>query len=170
MRVAIAVHGRFHAFDAARELAARGVGVWLATTYPAMVARRMLPASIALHTIPHLEVARRVAARMSFLPPIDVWLASRFSSSVARELPASADIFVGWSGASSSRDRPWKTRREPLRGRSGALSVDASPAQQWQRHTGSVCGACWTAQRHILSTAVIPATRTRVPASSCRSC
>jgi glycosyltransferase involved in cell wall biosynthesis len=100
VRVAIAVHGRFHAFDAARELAARGVGVWLATTYPAMVARRMLPASIALHTIPHLEVARRVAARMSFLPPIDVWLASRFSSSVARELPASADIFVGWSGAS----------------------------------------------------------------------
>ncbi len=100
MRVAIAVHGRFHAFDAARELARNGAQVWLATTYPALLAQRMLPDGIALHTTPHLEVIRRVTSRMAFLLPIDVWLASRFGASVARMLPASADIFVGWSGAS----------------------------------------------------------------------
>lgn len=100
MKVAIAVHGRFHAFELARELVRRKIAVTLATTYPGLIARPMLPPDVDLRSAPLLEIARRLAASVPAFPSIDVWLASRFGRFAARTLPATADIFVGWSGAS----------------------------------------------------------------------
>lgn len=100
MKVAVGVHGRFHAFDLARELASHGVSVSLTTTYPAAVARRLLPPGVEIRTVPHLELVRRMAPHVKGLPSPDVWIASRFGRAVARTLPQRADVFVGWSGAS----------------------------------------------------------------------
>lgn len=100
MKIAIAVHGRFHAFDLARELSHQGASVSLATTYPAFIARRFLPPHIELRTALALELARRAAAATGYRPPIDAWMAKRFGRFAARALPGAADVFVGWSGAS----------------------------------------------------------------------
>ena len=100
MKVAVAVHGRFHAFDLVRELASRQIMVSLATTYPRAVARRFLPPEVKVHAAPLLEIVRRVAPYLRGCPSPDVWIASRFGRFVARSLPDEADIFVGWSGAS----------------------------------------------------------------------
>lgn len=99
MKVAIAVHGRFHAFDLARGLHRRGALSQVATTYPAFVARRWLPAPIRLRTAPWLEAWRRLYGRAPFLPAPDSGVAVAFGRFAARTLPEDADVLVGWSSA-----------------------------------------------------------------------
>ena len=99
MKAAIAVHGRFHAFELAGCLHANGMLAQLATTYPAFIARRFLPAGTPLATAPWLEMVRRAHGWTGFGPPPDFFIASSFGRFAVRHLPA-ADVFVGWSGAS----------------------------------------------------------------------
>ncbi len=99
MKVAVCVHGRFHAFELAGELFRHGCLAQLATTYPAAVARRFLPTGVPLRCAPWLEVLRRLHGRFGGPSP-DHLIATRFGAFAAARLPADADVLVGWSGAS----------------------------------------------------------------------
>lgn len=99
MKVAVSVHGRFHAFELAGELFRRQMLAGLATTYPAWAARRFLPAGVPLATAPWLEVLRRLHGRLGGPSP-DALIARRFGAFAAAHLPRDADILVGWSSAS----------------------------------------------------------------------
>lgn len=98
-RVAIAVHGRYHAFDLASELHRAGALVQVATTYPAFAARRFLPAGVRLASAPWLEAWRRLSGRVPLLPPPDPGLSKAFATFAARTLPKDANLLVGWSSA-----------------------------------------------------------------------
>jgi glycosyltransferase involved in cell wall biosynthesis len=95
MKVAVAVHGRFHAFELARYLDAQGVLARLDTTYPAFAA----PKGVPLRTLPWLELIRRAWPRLHLPGNPDLFIAQSFARSLADHLPQ-ADILVGWSGAS----------------------------------------------------------------------
>jgi glycosyltransferase involved in cell wall biosynthesis len=60
----------------------------------------MLPAGVPLITAPTLEFLRRLAPRLPFMPRVDVAIGRAFGRFAAANMPAEADIFVGWSGAS----------------------------------------------------------------------
>lgn len=109
-RVAIAVHGRFHAFDLARGLAERGRLSQVATTYPALVARRFLASPIRLRTAPWLEAWRRLHGRVPLVPPSDPGVAKAFGRFAARTLPHDANVLVGWSGATLEAIAPAHAR------------------------------------------------------------
>ena len=96
-RVAVAAHGRFHAFDLARELHRMGHLAQLTTTYPAFAARRFVPASASLRTAPALELWRWAHGRTALVPDPDPGLAKAFARFAARTLPGAADVLVGWS-------------------------------------------------------------------------
>lgn len=108
MRVAICVHGRFHAFELAAELHKAGVLAQVSTTYPAFVARRFLPGPIRLRTAPWLELLRRLHGRFGGPSP-DSLIGTAFGRFAARTLPE-ADVLVGWSGASLEAVREARRR------------------------------------------------------------
>lgn len=100
MKIDIAVHGRFHAFDLAVQLQRRGAMGRLYTTYPALAARRFLPPEISLTCYPALELWRRFGARLGLAAGLPVGLPRRFAVGVARNMAgSSADILIGWSSA-----------------------------------------------------------------------
>ncbi|CUW38094.1 Glycosyltransferase [Magnetospirillum sp. XM-1] len=109
MKVALCVHGRFHAFELAGELSRHGCLAQLATTYPAMVARHFLPEGVALRTAPWLEALRRLCGKLGVATP-DHLIARRFGAFAAATLPQGADILVGWSGASLEAVREARRR------------------------------------------------------------
>jgi glycosyltransferase involved in cell wall biosynthesis len=109
MKVALCVHGRFHAFELAGELSRHGCLAQLATTYPAMVARRFLPEGVALRTAPWLEALRRLCGKLGVATP-DHLIARHFGTFAAATLPQGADILVGWSGASLEAAREARRR------------------------------------------------------------
>ena len=96
-RVAVAAHGRFHAFDLARELYRTGNLARLITTYPAFIARRFVPDSASLRTAPALELWRRIHDRVALVPNPDPGLAKAFARFASRTLPDECDLLVGWS-------------------------------------------------------------------------
>lgn len=98
MKVAVAVHGRFHAFELATQLFAAGLLSRLDTTYPAFAARRFLPSGLPLRTLPWLEAVRRVYPRLGLPGKSDLFIARSFARTLAANLPQ-ADLLVGWSGA-----------------------------------------------------------------------
>lgn len=111
MKIAIAVHGRYHAFDLAAGLARRGCDVQVATTYPEFVARRWLPPAVTVRTAPLLEAWRRLHGRFPALaldpePRLHV----AFAKFAARTLPDRADVFVGWSSACLEAIEPARVR------------------------------------------------------------
>jgi len=109
MKVAVSVHGRFHAFQLAGELFRDGLLAQLITTYPAVIARRFLPAGVPLATAPMLELARRFHDRFGGRAP-DHLIASRFGAFAARRLAPEADVLVGWSSASVEPAREARRR------------------------------------------------------------
>lgn len=100
MKVAVAVHGRFHAFDLAAGLHRRGLLARLLTTYPTAIARRFVGLDMPLQTAPLLEAARRLSEWSGIGGGLPVWTARRFGEFAAHHMPQSAHLFVGWSGAS----------------------------------------------------------------------
>src|SRR4051812_48428768 len=89
LRIAVVVHGRFHAFDLCRELVRQGADVTLLTNYPKYVAERFgIPRRNVINCISHgvasrlirHTVGRRYATR--FEPFLHRW----FSSWAARRL------------------------------------------------------------------------------------
>ncbi len=87
MKVAVAVHGRFHGFDLARGLHERGCLSQVATTYPAIVARRFLPRPIRLRTAPWLEAWRRLHGRVT-LPCQEQLCPGQSWKTLGKESPA----------------------------------------------------------------------------------
>ncbi|MEO5374890.1 MAG: glycosyltransferase family 4 protein [Alphaproteobacteria bacterium] len=100
MRVAVAVHGRFHAFDLAAYLHGRGLLAGLVTTYPDFATRRFVPKDAPVTSAAWLEAWRRLHARLKLPGSTDVFVAKAFGRFTARHLPVGADLLVGWSAAS----------------------------------------------------------------------
>lgn len=103
LKIAIGVHGRFHAFDLAmalRDAAPLAQVAQVATTYPRPVARRFLPPDIAVKSASMLEIRRRLYDKFRVGPNPDVKISEAFGRFAARTLPDDFDVFVGWSSAS----------------------------------------------------------------------
>lgn len=103
MKVAIAVKGRFHAFDLARELHRHGALHRLLTTYPRRESRRFGIPDERVDTRIAQEIRRRARSKLwrglqSEAAILGDYL--RFERSAERWLPDDADVFVGWSGSS----------------------------------------------------------------------
>lgn len=109
MKAVVAVHGRFHGFDLARELHRRDLLARLVTTYPRTAARRFLPADLPVTGLGWLEIARRLHARLHLPGRPDLFVARRFARALAADLPP-ADVLVGWSGATLEAIAPAKAR------------------------------------------------------------
>ena len=110
MKVWVSVHGRFHAFELASELARRQALAGVATTYPRALARRHLPPGSVLKTAPWLEAYRRLYQALPLGPRPDVPIACAFGRFAAAALPDRADILVGWSGATLEAISPAQRR------------------------------------------------------------
>jgi glycosyltransferase involved in cell wall biosynthesis len=91
MRIAIAVHGRFEAFDLARELKRRGHQVGVFTNYPAWAAERFGVSAECVHSFwPHGVLTRAVA---------------RLGRQALRACePASHTLFGRWASAAVKHD------------------------------------------------------------------
>ncbi len=99
MKISIAVHGRFHAFELARELYRRGALAALATTYPAFAARRVVGRRANIHAAPWLELRRRLDQRFGLGRKPNVAIATAFGRFAARTAATEGDLLVGWSAA-----------------------------------------------------------------------
>jgi glycosyltransferase involved in cell wall biosynthesis len=100
MKVRIAVHGRFHAFELAQGLHRHGILECLQTTYPGFAVRRVIGNQVPLATAPLLELWRRFGPKLTNRAAVNVTVAKKFAATVASSLKDSnADILVGWSSA-----------------------------------------------------------------------
>jgi glycosyltransferase involved in cell wall biosynthesis len=101
MKVAVAVLGRFHAFDLARELQTRGALARLISSYPRRSFARFGLDPARCTGLGSLEVLHRLWQRAprAWHQWGDGRLHGHFAARVGRELPPSLDVFVGWSGA-----------------------------------------------------------------------
>ncbi len=113
MKIALAVHGRFHAFDLAIGLLENGHEVTVFTNYPARVARRFgLPPERVISYSMH-GAASRVAHRIS-AGNADAWINPWFGRWAARRLAAQEwDIVHIWSGVAAE----WLDHPAALRSR-----------------------------------------------------
>ena len=100
MKVRVAVHGRFHAFELARGLARADALDALHTTYPRFAVERVIGPGIDIVSEPHLEMWRRICQKLLPSKNFDPSINQRFAKAVAGALRNShADILVGWSAA-----------------------------------------------------------------------
>lgn len=106
MKITVAVHGRWHAFELAGELHRRGHLDRLMTTYPRAAAHRFLPPGVALETAPSLELLRRISGKIPAFPAPDAFIARRFAAFAARHLPEDSEILVSWSSATLEAMEP----------------------------------------------------------------
>jgi glycosyltransferase involved in cell wall biosynthesis len=104
LKIAIVVHGRFHAFDLARELIRQGVQVTLLTNYPKYIAAEYgIPKSNLVNCVWHgvaYRLAERLAGRQAeFL--FESLLHRSFSKWAARKLSSlDVDVVHAFSGVS----------------------------------------------------------------------
>jgi len=103
-KIAIVVQGRFHAFDQARELVARGHDVTLLTNYPGRVVERFgVDASRVRSFVLHGVLARacETLSNRFGVPFPEAWLHRMFGRWAATTLEAESwDIVHCWSGVS----------------------------------------------------------------------
>lgn len=101
MKIALVVHGRFHAFDLARALLSRGHDVTLFTNYPAWAVEKFGTPVPAIRTFPSHGALSRACARLRLGPATEPWLHTMFGRWAARELgQESWDVIHCWSGVS----------------------------------------------------------------------
>ena len=106
MKVCVSVHGRFHAFELARELEHQGCLAALLSTYPKT--RTGVAAAVGA---PWIEVWRRLSQMSPFDSALaQVGIARAFGRFAAANLPADADLLVGWSGATLEAIGPARDR------------------------------------------------------------
>jgi alpha-maltose-1-phosphate synthase len=104
MRVALSVPGKFHTFDLARELHARGSLAGVLSGYPRFkLKNESLPENL-IHTFPwlvapYMAYPFKHALPSSWLRGYQHLLSTSFAQWVSRTLPA-CDVFVGLSGTS----------------------------------------------------------------------
>jgi glycosyltransferase involved in cell wall biosynthesis len=124
MRIAIAVHGRFEAFDLVRELLRRGHRVRLLTNYPRWAVNRFGVPGDCVDSFWAHGVLARVAARLGGPKLVRWWepqlhmLFGRWAASVIRQ--QSWDVVYAFSGVAE------EILREQVRGSSLRLVVRAS--------------------------------------------
>lgn len=102
MKVCVAVHGRFHAFELAAGLARRGALARLLSTYPGFLVSRLIGERLPVRSAWWLEARRRLLPGEA----VQVALATRFGHFAATHLPAEADLLVGWSAATLEAIEP----------------------------------------------------------------
>jgi glycosyltransferase involved in cell wall biosynthesis len=104
LRIAIVVPGRFHGFDLARELLARGHDVTLLTNYPSWTLARFGISSRHARTCPLHGVLARVLSRLPRQGAIrypEAWLHRMFGRWAERQLSRDRwDVIHCWSGVS----------------------------------------------------------------------
>lgn len=120
----MAAHGRFHAFDLARELHRGGHLAQLATTYPRFMVRRFVPTPAPIRTVPVLELWRRLHGRLPLIPDPDPGLAEAFARFAARTLPVSANLLVGWSAGILEAIAPARARGLKIVVERGSTHID----------------------------------------------
>lgn len=101
-RTSLAVVGRFHGFDLARELDFRGYLHRFMSTYPrSTVSKWGVPQDRAIGE-PFLEFFRRYGSRIPLADSvsIDMFVHRNHAKNAARHLVRDADIFIGWTGSS----------------------------------------------------------------------
>ena len=102
MKVAVAVHGRFHAFDLTRALLQRGHDVTLFTNYPAFAAERFgVPSNRVRSYLTHGIVERTVSRAQKYLgtPYPEAFTHRMFGRWLAREVAKEQwDVVHCWSG------------------------------------------------------------------------
>ena len=110
MKITVAVHGRYHAFELARGLYERGHLDRLLTTYPAFAVRKVTGASLPVSSTPFLELRRRLHGRFGLGSNPDVIIAEKFARFTARNLSPDADLLIGWSSATLEAIAPAQAR------------------------------------------------------------
>ena len=118
LKIAIAVHGRFHAFDLTRALLQRGHDVTLFTNYPVFVAERFgVPGDRVRSYLTHGVVERTVQRGRKILgtPYPEAFTHQMFGRWLARNVSQESwDVVHCWSGVSEEllevfADRPGQT-------------------------------------------------------------
>ncbi|MEQ9199333.1 MAG: hypothetical protein RLN80_05050, partial [Rhodospirillales bacterium] len=99
MRVAVAVHGRFHGFDLADQLHGHGCLAGLFTTYPDFAVRRFLPPEVPVSSCSWLELLRRGHQRFGLPGRTDSFVSRQFGRWLAANFSEDLDILTGWSSA-----------------------------------------------------------------------
>ncbi len=104
MKVALSVPGKFHSFDLARELYARGVLAGIYSSYPRFKLRKEALPQELIHTFPFIHMPYMAFSKRERLPQALLWAwerldATTFAAYVARNLPT-CDIYMGLSGSS----------------------------------------------------------------------
>jgi glycosyltransferase involved in cell wall biosynthesis len=142
LKIAIVVQGRFHAFDLARALIARGHDVTVFTNYPGWAAARFgLPTSRVRSFVAH-GVAARLTERLSRytgLPVPEAWLHSAFGRWASRDVGRESwDVIHCWSGVSEEllASRPANAGVTILMRGSAHVDVHRSLLEDEQRRTG----------------------------------
>lgn len=127
LKIVIAVHGRFDAFDLARELLRRGHAVTLLTNYPKSIVARFGIASAHVRSLLPHGVAGRALEQLSQLGlsiDADAWLHTWFgrwaAAQIARE---SWDVVVCWSGIGEETFRALEGRATLKICRRGAAHI-----------------------------------------------
>ncbi len=104
LKIAIGVHGRFHAFGLASGLLKLGHDVHIFTNYPASVAARFGLPIERIHGFPVHGLAVRVIARLGLTqrsPRLDAWMHAWFARWLSRRLTAERwDATYTWSSVS----------------------------------------------------------------------
>lgn len=101
MKIAIAVHGRFHSFDLARELIRAGCDVTIFTNYPRYVVERFgIPRHNVINNVTHGVVSRIAQRAHEVIGPIfEPFIHRWFGNWVRRQLRSrSFDVVHGFSG------------------------------------------------------------------------
>ena len=114
LRVVVSVLGKFHSFDLARELHARGALLAIFSGYPRFKLRDEGVPQHSIHTFPYLRAPYMAMPRLDLLGR---WVVRQWEqldrlsldSYVARNLP-DCDVFVGLSGSSLRSGRLAKRR------------------------------------------------------------
>jgi glycosyltransferase involved in cell wall biosynthesis len=138
MKIAIVVPGRFHAFDLARALIARGHEVKVFTGYPRWAARRFGLDAQNISSCWPVGVLERAAVRMRLKPKLEPLLQTAFGKWAAREIGRESwDVVHEFSGVGEEviRANAGKTRHLLLRG-SAHIRTQAEILAQEAARTG----------------------------------
>ena len=142
MKIAIVVHGRFHAFDLARALGQRGHTVKLLTNYPKWATRRFgIPNDMVYSFWPH-GILSRIAARLYQtlkVPRPEAWLHRLFGRWAAGVLRKETwDVIHPWSGVAEETLRAVSSGQglQLLMRGSAHVRVQADILQQEEQRTG----------------------------------
>lgn len=131
LKIAIGVHGRFHAFGLASGLLALGHDVQVFTNYPAYIAARFGLPIERIHGFPLHGLAVRLLARLGLtqrFPRLDAWMHQVFALWLARKLTAEKwDASYTWSSISLEYLKARRTASARLVAR-GSTHI----REQWQ--------------------------------------